>query len=82
MTATRRERPAWRRLCALVAAVLVAGLIIGVAADTALGTRPVATLVFGVLAAQTAMLAVYRHIVASLRGIGDDSCEGEETEQS
>ncbi|HEY3082893.1 MAG TPA: AtpZ/AtpI family protein [Chloroflexota bacterium] len=82
MTAARRERPAWRRLTALVAAVLVAGLIIGIAADITFGTRPVATLVFGVLAAQLAMLAVYRNIVASLRGISDDSAEGEETEQS
>ena len=82
MTAARRERPAWRRLAALVAAVLVAGLIIGIAADITFGTGPVATLVFGVLAAQLAMLAVYRNIVASLRGISDDSAEGEETEQS
>jgi F0F1-type ATP synthase assembly protein I len=70
------------RLCAVVAVVLVAGLIIGIAADTALGTRPVATLVFGVAAAQVAMLAVYRNIVATLRGISDDSGEGEETEAS
>ena len=70
------------RLCAVVAVVLVAGLIIGIAADTALGTRPVATLVFGVVAAQVAMLAVYRNIVATLRGISDDSGEGEETEAS
>jgi F0F1-type ATP synthase assembly protein I len=82
VTAARRERPAWKRLSGLVAAVLVAGLIIGIAADITLGTRPVATLVFGVLAAQLAMLAVYRHIVASLRGIRQDSPEGAETEQS
>lgn len=63
-------------------AVLVAGLIFGIAADRSFSTRPVATLVFGVLAAQLAMLAVYRNIVASLRGISDDSDEGEETEQS
>ncbi|HEV8638164.1 MAG TPA: hypothetical protein VG370_28460 [Chloroflexota bacterium] len=80
MTATRRGRPVWKRLCALVAAVLVAGLITGIAADAALGTRPVATLVFGVLSAQLAMLAVYRNMLASLRGITDDSGEGDETE--
>ena len=79
---TRGDRPAWRGLAIKVAAVLVAGLILGVAADLALGTRPVATLVAAVLAAQLAMLAVYRNIVASLRGIEDDSREGEATEQS
>jgi F0F1-type ATP synthase assembly protein I len=79
---TRHDRPAWRGLATLVAAVLVAGLILGVAADLVLGTRPVATLVAAVLAAQLAMLAVYRNIVASLRGIEDDSGEGEATEQS
>lgn len=66
----------------MVVAILGAGLILGVAADIALGTRPMATLVVGVLAAQLAMLAVYRNIVVSLRGIRDDSREGEETEQS
>ena len=66
----------------MVAAVLVAGLILGVTADIALGTRPVATLVVAVLAAQLAMLAVYRNIVATLRGLDEDSDEGEATEQS
>jgi F0F1-type ATP synthase assembly protein I len=79
---TRRDRPAWRGLATVVAAVLVAGLILGVAADLALGTGPVATLVAAVLAAQLAMLAVYRNIVAALRGIKEDSDEGEATEQS
>jgi hypothetical protein len=79
---TRRDRPAWRGLATVVVAILGLGLILGVAADVALGTRPMATLVVGVLAAQLAMLAVYRNIVASLRGIRDDSREGEETEQS
>lgn len=79
---TRGDRPAWRGLAITVAAVLVAGLTLGVAADIALGTRPVATLVAAVVAAQLAMLVVYRNIVASLRGIKEDSGEGEATEQS
>lgn len=66
----------------MVVVVLLAGLILGVAADVVLGTRPVATLVAAVLAAQLAMLAVYRKIVASLHGIKEDSREGEATEQS
>jgi len=66
----------------VVVAVLLAGLILGVAADLVLGTRPIATLVAAVLAAQLAMLAVYRNIVASLQGIKEDSHEGEAAEQS
>lgn len=80
MTRPARRVSGWR-LGFLVGLVLVVGLSVGLAADAVLDSRPIVMLVSGVLAAQVAMVLVYRDIVASFRSIGDDSGEGKGTAQ-
>jgi len=53
-------------LCMVVAAVLIGALVAGVLLDGHLGTRPFLTLVCSVVAANVAMVLVYRTISASL----------------
>jgi uncharacterized membrane protein YczE len=62
-----------RRLALVIASLLIVGLAVGLAVDLGLGTRPFATLVLSLAAAQLAALLVYRSVAASLRRISDNT---------
>ena len=67
----RRWRPAHIVLAAFVAAVLLIGLVAGLALDDRLGTRPVATLVCSLTAAHIAVIVVFRRVSTALREIAE-----------
>jgi F0F1-type ATP synthase assembly protein I len=68
---SRRWRPATIVLAVVVAAVLLLGLIAGLALDDRLGTRPVATLVCALTAAHIAVIVVFRRVSTALREIAE-----------
>jgi anti-sigma-K factor RskA len=68
---SRRWRPATIVLVVAVAAVLLLGLVAGLALDDRLGTRPVATLVCSLTAAHIAVILVYRRVSTALREIAE-----------
>ena len=67
----RRWRPARIVLAAVVAAVLLVGLVAGLALDDRLGTRPVATLLCSLTAAHIAVIVVFRRVSTALREIAE-----------
>ena len=67
----RRWRPATIVLAVVVAALLLIGLVAGLALDDWLGTRPVATLVCALTAAHIAVMVVYRRVSMALREIAE-----------
>ena len=67
----RRWRPAPFVLAIGVAAVLLVGLVAGLALDDRLGTRPVATLVCALTAAHIALIVVFRRVSTALREIAE-----------
>ena len=58
-------------LAAFVAAVLLVGLVAGLALDDRLGTRPVATLLCSLTAAHIAVIVVFRRVSTALREIAE-----------
>ena len=54
-----------------MAAVLLIGLVAGLALDDRLGTRPVATLVCSLTAAHIAVIVVFRRVSTALREIAE-----------
>ena len=58
-------------LAAFVAAVLLVGLVAGLALDDRLGTRPVATLLCSLTAAHIAVIVVFRRVSMALREIAE-----------
>jgi hypothetical protein len=68
---SRRWRPATIVLAVVVAALLLLGLIAGLALDDRLGTRPVATLVCALTAAHIAVIVVFRRVSTALREIAE-----------
>ena len=68
---SRRWRPADVALAIFVAAVLLIGLVAGLTLDDRLGTRPVATLVCSLTAAQIAFIVVFRRASTALREIAE-----------
>ena len=68
---SRRWRPAHMMLAAFVAAVLLVGLVAGLALDDRLGTRPVATLLCSLTAAHIAVIVVFRRVSTALREIAE-----------
>jgi F0F1-type ATP synthase assembly protein I len=67
----RRWRPATIVLAIFVAAVLLIGLIAGLALDDRLGTRPIATLLCSLTAAHIAFIVVFRRVSTALREIAE-----------
>jgi hypothetical protein len=65
------------RLGLIVATILLVGLATGLAVDTGLGTRPFATLLLSVAAAQIAALLVYRAVSASLERVAEKGERGQ-----
>lgn len=78
---TATMRPATIKLGLLVAAVLLIGLVAGLALDDRLKTRPLATLLCSLVAAHVAVLLVYRRVAASLHAIGEAGT-GDHSERS
>jgi F0F1-type ATP synthase assembly protein I len=58
-------------LAVFVAAVLLVGLVAGLALDDRLGTRPVATLLCSLTAAHIAVIVVVRRVSTALREIAE-----------
>lgn len=80
MVRVRRPRLAWFRLGLVVFGILAIGLVVGVFLDSRLETRPIATVLCAVFAAQLAVLVVYREFVAWLRQIADHAAQPNESE--
>ena len=79
---SRPARPPVLATGLVVAGVLIAGLVTGLAVDALLSTRPIGVLLCGVVAAQVAALLVYRVFVASLREIGEHKSDRADAEQA
>ena len=68
---SRRWQPAHIVLAIFVAAVLLVGVVAGLALDDRLGTRPVATLLCSLTAAHIAVIVVVRRVSTALREIAE-----------
>lgn len=78
----RPDRPSSWTMALVVAGILIAGLVAGLAVDTLLSTRPIGLLLFPLAAVQIAALVVYRAYVVGLRKIIHESDQAEQSQDA